>query len=245
MAKFTTARKKRGARRSYPKRRTKARGGGRKYARKTGFSGAELKFRELKFSGTLPKTPTDLTGAEVDPATVLCLNGVATGSDPNTRIGLKITTKKISIRGTISVPPSLSAAGGTNPPIEQPQVRMFVYCDKQANLEQSQTEQVFDPTIAGLPQNAFRLLANSSRFQVIKDQLFTIPRQGGVDTALYGYGPASKAFNWNFSLNQVTNFNGTGGDIGNVASKAYHIGAFANQAGIKLEYTSRHRYSDF
>jgi len=76
----------------------KARSLGLKNARTGGLLGVETKYFDVSFSGTVSNS-TDCSGAEIDPATILCLNGVPQGDTASSRDGFKIAMKSIQIEG--------------------------------------------------------------------------------------------------------------------------------------------------
>lgn len=80
----------------------KARSLGLKNARTGGLLGVETKYFDISLILTALTTPTDASGGEIDPATILCLNGVPQGDTASSRDGFKIAMKSIQIEGRIA-----------------------------------------------------------------------------------------------------------------------------------------------
>lgn len=82
----------------------RARSIGVKNARTGGLLGVETKYFDTSLVGSTVASPTDASGAELDPATILCLNGVPQGNTATTRDGQKIAMKSVQIEGRIWLP---------------------------------------------------------------------------------------------------------------------------------------------
>jgi len=79
----------------------RARSLGVKNVRTGGLLGVETKYLDTSLAATVIASPTDASGGEVDPATILCLNGVPQGDTASSRDGFKIAMKSIQVEGKI------------------------------------------------------------------------------------------------------------------------------------------------
>lgn len=214
-----------------------------------GFSGLELKFFDTSLVATAISAVAAYTGAEMDPATVLCLNAMTTGTGPNARLGRHIQMKSIQIKLQVK---RISAESDTGP---QPDVYVYValVLDKQTNKAQLSSEQVFTNVPANTTLNAqpFINMENTDRFRVLKHKMLkmsvTTAQQNEGAVNLFANGALVKNFTWNCNLrNMKVLFDGVDdpATIANIQDKSLHIVAFATQAtNCQLSYQSRLRFT--
>ncbi len=98
------------------------------------------------------------------------INGIPQGTDQSERIGRKITLKSINMHYEVSLP----AVNGAASPDGGDVVRMIVYLDKQCNGAASTSADIL---AGGADHQAFRALANTSRYIVFMDKFIDINRK--------------------------------------------------------------------
>jgi len=82
---------------------SRARRIGVKNARTGGLLGVETKYFDTNLANAGIAAPTDASGGEIDPATILCLNGVPQGDTASSRDGFKIAMKSIQVEGSLYI----------------------------------------------------------------------------------------------------------------------------------------------
>lgn len=194
-----------------------------------GFLGKEVKFVDYGRNGSV----TNGTFSLVDPTTS-CLNAVAQGSGESERIGRKITSRSLHIRGSLAL---------GSPTAQSQRVRVIVFKDCQTNGATTVGTSVIDGAVGVSPViNSFRNLENLSRFTILKDKTFILRPDIAFDgTAIVGNAP-DLSFIWNFNLTGEVSFDGPTADISDITDNAYHIMAASEAGGVSLIYTSRFRY---
>lgn len=213
--------------------------------RSAGFLGIETKFFDSSLATTLT-APTDCTGGEVDPGTLLCLTCPAQGDGESNRDGKQICMKYLEINGRITTDGVEAVVGfpsGTE---------VYVACvlDTQTNAAQLNSEDVFKNTLASAatataPQ---RNLLFGKRFRILKQGLFNLSMAPVTQQAANDYSMASvcKSFKWFIPLKMMkVNFNsGTTSVIANVIDNSVHLIAFANQTTTvpRISYNARLRF---
>lgn len=188
--------------------------------------------------GELKSIDVTLVGEPISQtAHVALLNGVATGTDYNARIGRQTKMKSIYLRVTFEYR-TLSGAIGDF-------IRMLVIYDRQPNGVALTAANVLQGGSYIDPIN----LDNRDRFSVIADKMMTFnPVQ--YSTALpSGGNPANKHVKIYKKMNLTTQYSGTGATVGSIQTgSVYIILLGANYAAgnemIRTDYYSRIRFVD-
>lgn len=207
----------------------------------------ETKYFDTSYAAVTLTAPTDCTGAEHDPTTILCLNGVPQGDTQSSRDGFMISQKSIFLNGTIT-----AAAQVDQTAIDHvPTVFVALVLDTQTNLAQLNSEDVFSNPSGngGLATAPLRNMSYTSRFKVLKSKIVRIP----VPMASWdgtNIEQAGITVNWSMScpLNGlITKFTAgtTTGYIGTVVDNSLHVVAFVNyntSLTCQLNYNARLRF---
>ena len=204
-------------------------------ARTGGFMGMEIKFVDYDYNATCSTT---WAGAEADPATPSCLNGISQGDGESNRDGRGCTLTSVHIRGRLVLPKDQDeAAAGKDCQL----ARIVVVQDKQTNGAQLNAEDVMvDGTN---PVHTFRNLANSSRFNVLWDETFELHYQSAShDGTNIDYDGVCIPFKWNRKLSVPVLHNGTGGTVSTITNNSIHVIAVSTSAAVSLVYESRVRF---
>ncbi len=247
--------RRRRARRAAPFRRRKAALARRRIPRRRairtlnprsgGFLGIETKFLDANVTSRQITNDT-WTGAEQDPTTLDCLNGVAQGDGESNRDGRNYAIRSVHIRGWVDVAATESSLG----PFGDALVRIALVLDTQTNATQLSAETVFTGTSA---ISAFRDLQNIKRFKVLKEKMILLPitqanmNEGAVN--LFANGGVKRMFKINHIFNTplIVNTSGTTNVVGVITDNSLHIIATQESASIqddqvKLTYNSRVRF---
>jgi len=215
---------------------------------RAGLAEVELKFRDHVYSGAVV-APTDASGAEADPATFLCLNGVAQGDGPSEREGRSITQHSIMLRGAVGIGPTTSA---TYTALEPPTIFIAVVLDTQSNLLQEASEDVFiNPSgTAEAAPYPFRAMGYSKRFRVLKTKRITFNGMGqvGITGPVYTQPYQQKPFEMYIKLRGLKSTftpGTTSGNITTLTDNSIHVIAYANKVDLTptLLYNSRLRFT--
>jgi len=152
---------------------------------------SELKVNDISVGSGLPQTAA---------AGFLLLNGIASGTDYNTRVGRQAWIKSIDYRVRVYPGATTNQPGGY--------IRWAIVCDEQPNGTQPAWTDIW----ASSGINDFGNLNNRDRFRIIRDKFVTI---GGVDMSATGAGlngNQDRFYKGRAKPNVgVTTFNGTGG----------------------------------
>ncbi len=191
--------------------------------------------RELKFFDNV-KGSTNLATAGV----ILddSINEIVQGVTESNRIGRKCTIRSVNIHGFWSYPTTQTVANMDN------RFRILVYWDKQANGATAAVTDVLESASV----DSFRNLANSGRFRVLYDRVFTITVAGGMQTAAGTPNAIPIIRTWTLfkSCNIPIEFSAATGAIGEIRSN--NIGVLGLCSGAaelpSVGYTSRLRFSD-
>lgn len=187
------------------------------------------------FRGRGPELKTiDVTAfaAFATAGAVALLNGVATGSDYNTRVGRKIRMKSLLFKFS----PYINAAVPNGDVI-----RVMIVYDNQSNAAA--------PTVANILQQAQWdspiNLDNRDRFKVIVDKFLPIDAfnyaAGAITTG--SFTPAT--INEYRKLNMDSQFSGTGATIASInTGSVYLLTISQNGSGVGYYYNSRIRFLD-
>lgn len=110
----------------------------RRNLRTAGYVGIEKKFYDTGYNAAIV-APTDATGGEADPATVLTVSAPAQGDGEQNRDGKKIVAKYLEIKGTVRAAATINQTVGP----QRTQVFVAVVLDTQTNAAQLNSEDVF------------------------------------------------------------------------------------------------------
>lgn len=209
----------------------------------------EKKFLDNSLVNTALATSTSYTGAELDPATTLCLTAPAQGDGGSNRDGRQIIGKSVHIRGQIYMLPNEDEI--LNPPIAN-HVHIAVVLDTQTNNAQLNSEDVYTNPAADASVNTFPLrnMNFAKRFKILREQEFVFENRNYDRSGANVYGGAgrSASFDWFIPLNDLKiNFNSTTtGVIGNVLDNSIHVVGITNATGVggapTISYVSRFRF---
>lgn len=119
--------------------------------------GAELKFHDFTFSHVNVSATGTITPT---------LNAIAQGTTESQRIGRKCTVKSIHTKFNIKI----SEEAGQSTPKDGDILRIILYVDKQCNGQTALVTDILERT----NYLSFRNLANSGRFNVLSDKMYTL-----------------------------------------------------------------------
>lgn len=133
------------------------------------------------------------------------LNIIAQGTTQSTRIGRKVTVKKVQFHGYIYLPVN------TNPNLMHEQVRMIWFIDKQANGAMPAVTQILDTDDV----DSFYNLANIDRFVIVKDKVYSLqsPSHSVLAGPVYATGETSIYIKMNKKCNVDIYWDSTTGAI--------------------------------
>lgn len=225
---------------------------GVKNLRTGGLLGVEVKYFDSSKTGGVIPAPTDASGGEFDPATVLCLNGVPQGDTASSRDGMKIAMKSIYINGMIySIPQATQSAADS-----VPFVYLALVLDTQTNGGTAtglDSEAVFTNPSGNslLAASPLRNMSNTERFKVLKTLRIRLPvpamaNDTGATGGLVQSG-LSVPFEMSVNLKGLqTKFTigTTSGYVGTIVDNSLHLIAFTNNTGFapNIYYNSRLRF---
>jgi len=215
-----------------------------------GMIGVELKYFDETFSGPIVSSAT-AAGGQCPPSVTECIFCPIVGDGPSNRDGRKVRLKSIQIRGRI-VSDGFAAAGLH--PSRPPVVVGYLIKDTQCNGVLADSDIIFENTIGGsdATQLSFRDLATSSRFKILKKQIWhfnNIPfttNNTNPPTAFYVRG-FEKDFEWNINEEEDIDFAlnaGSANTVANLTRVNYIPVFFTNNATgtTSLVYASRCRF---
>lgn len=219
--------------------------------RSAGLLGVELKYLDAPKAATALTAPTDASGGEMDPSSVVtgCLSAPAQGDGPTNRDGSKIVMKRIYVTGTILVGAQAAQAAADI----VPSILICLVLDKQTNGQQLNSEDVFvnQNASANTATNPQRNMSFTNRFEVLKTVQFMLPQPYAFNDAATtaAQGGISKPFKLKKSFGleglrvQFTT-GGTTADVANVIDNSLHIIAFCSSANLapSIQYNSRMRF---
>lgn len=118
---------------------------------------------------------------------------------------------------------------------------MIVYLDKQANGAAAVVTDVLETASI----DSFRNLANSGRFQVLKDRVVTLNATGGnFGSGGYGSFLYGQSIKWNKGkMNVPLEFSSTVGTLTELRSNNLGIMFISENGLIQISYTSRLRFT--
>lgn len=205
-----------------------------------GFSGLEVKFFDSSITNANPSVAVDMSGGEVDPVTVACLNAMTQGNGASQRLGRHISMRSISVRGRVSLP---QVEAETFPP-GNVHVLIVLVLDKQTNASQMSSEDVFVNESASVNTNAsvFRNMQHTDRFTVLATRKMIIEphivNEGAVNA--FAHGQEEKTFSMHVKLrNKKVLFADAGGTVSNIQDNSLHMLFFANDNALNIDYNAR------
>lgn len=214
-----------------------------------GYVGLEKKFFDTERSIAIT-APSDATGGEADPTTLLCLNCPAQGDGESQRDGRQINMTSIQVKGMVSIAAQADQTAGD----VIPDIMIALVLDKQTNGAQLNSEDVYEnPSgFATLASQPFRNLENTQRFRVLKTVHVTAAELAGAIQPVYdgtnieqqgATVPFSmyvnlKGMKVNFLSGQTTSV------IDAIADNSLHVIAYASNTSATpfLLYNSRLRF---
>jgi len=163
---------------------------------------------------------------------VLLLNGVATGTDYNTRVGRKVLMKSMNFKLSTYI----NSACGTGETI-----RVMIIYDTQANGAAPTVANILQTAAWDAPMN----LDNRDRFKVLYDKFKSVGAYnftaGAITTGDF-FSPLFKVYK---KINLDVNFSGTGATIGSIATgSVYLLTISMNGSGVGYYINSRIRFVD-
>lgn len=217
---------------SYKKRKTFVPGKDRQTGYYGRFSGvnAELKFHD----GTIIATGVATTGNITSP---LCI--IAQGTTESQRIGRKCTVKAIYMKYAVKLPEV--SVNLTPPPPDE--VRVILYLDKQCNGTAATPGDILEQ----VDVRGFRNLANSGRFVLLHDKMYTMNYQTQSFEGTTNYCASGKLLvNHSFykKVNIPIEYSGTNGVLTEMRSNNIGCLLISNAGQIDFESRFRLRYSD-
>lgn len=182
----------------------------------TGLFNARARGQEKKFIDT----NVVYNAWNVNRSYIVLLNGVATGTDYNTRIGREVTMKSYYLRMFITDATNIQ------------QVRCMLVYDKQPAGVLPAITDILQYNNANSPNN----LNNRDRFVIVSDKVYTTSPQGTEIRFVKKYK----------KLRTVTTYNNTGNGIADIATGALYFVAvaFNNVATTTLDGYARVRFVD-
>jgi len=218
-------------------------------ARTGGLLGVEVKFLDAPKTATALTAPTDASGGEHDPSSIVtgCLSAPAQGDGPTNRDGARIAIKSIYVNGVLSIAPQADQTGADTAGI----VFIALVLDTQTNAAQLNSEDVFTnqnaaANTAACPQ---RNMSFTKRFQVLKTKTIRLPQPtltyDGTNIEQTGYHIPWK-LKKRFPEGVKVQFTATSttADVANVVDNSLHIIAYTSSAALApfIAYNSRMRF---
>jgi len=129
-----------------------------------GLLSVERKYFDTFLTASALVAPADASGGELNPATILCLNGVPSGDGATNRDGMEISMQQLEIKGIVNIPVASVIAGDA-----APTVLLSVVLDTQTNATDINSEDVYtNPGASALASSPLRKMENRKRFRVLK-----------------------------------------------------------------------------
>jgi len=182
----------------------------------TGLYNARASGVEVKFSDIAIGPVTTLNTA----ASMVCLNGIATGTDYNQRIGREIVLRSNLTRINVVV-----GANNTNTI-----VRCILFMDMQANGAVATVTQLLQATNVYSPLN----LNNRDRFKVIWDKQYAL-------NSTTNYNIFEK---WYAKIKKSCTYTGTSDQISSISTGALYMLVYCNDDTTVVNYYNRLRFTD-
>lgn len=214
-----------------------------------GLLGLEYKFYDTSLVASALTSPTDCSGGEHDPATVLCLSAPAQGSSEIQRVGRSIRICRLDVVGNCAIPETSAKTSLT----DMPNIFIAIVLDTQTNGAQLNSEDVYKNTAAEatLATRIYRNMSNTSRFRVLAQKLIRFQDLSATNNTTTGSITQHGCFMpWQFHLkmNLPVKFSvgGTSAGVASVEDNSLHLIAFTNSTAYlpEISYNARIRYSD-
>lgn len=199
----------------------------------------------LRYTGPRPEQKfLDLTLLDAEISTtasvISSLNLMAQGLTGDTRIGRKITVRKLHVRFELFLPQIVKAVATKTSDI----VRVMFFIDKQTNGVATAGSDILKDNTDYL---SFRLLSNQGRFEILYDKFHELNYKTlGVDQdpSEFTQIAVSKFYKFSKKLSVPIEFSGISGAITEVRSNNIGILAISRGATAVLTSKVRLRFSD-
>jgi len=204
----------------------------------------ETKYFDTGTDSIVIPAPADATGGEMDPSTILCLNGVPQGDTASSRDGFKIAMKSIQIEGQIYVPQQTNQTAADGIPF----IMIALVLDTQTNGAQLNSEDVFAAPADFISATALRNMSYTERFKVLKKKIVRIPQLSMTyDGTNIEQAGAYVPFSMFVKLGGLqTKFQSgtTTGYVGTIVDNSLHLIAFSSTISVptQMVYNARLRY---
>lgn len=197
------------------------------YRPRANVSPGELKFHEV----------TVAAGAAATAGTIVTdsLVKIAQGLTESTRVGRKVTVRKVSVRGSFVLPDTNVQGDATD------KIRYIMYLDKQANGATATVANILNTANV----DSFLALENKNRFWVLYDKTEDMAAQAGSwDGSSDRYTQQIKHFEFHKKCNIPIEYSSTAGAITEIRS--YNLGVLAiSERGVTtIDSITRIRFTD-
>lgn len=163
---------------------------------------------------------------------VLLLNGVATGTDYNTRVGRKILMKALNFKLSCYI--NSACPNGDI-------IRCMIVYDSQANGAAPTVANILQTAAWDSPMN----LDNRDRFSVLYDKYRSVPAYNYAAGAITTGDFNSPMFKVYKTLSHDVNFSGTGATVASIATGSVYLLTISfNGSGVGYYVNSRTRFVD-
>lgn len=199
------------------------------YGRYSGVN-AELKFHDSQINATSVSTSGAITST-------LCV--IAQGTSESERIGRKCTIRSMHFRYAVKLPEI--SANLTPPPPDE--LRVIIYLDKQCNGAAAVPGDILEQ----VDVRGFRNLANSGRFVLLHDKMFTMNYETQSFEGTTNYCASGKKLvnhGFNKKVNIPIEYNSTTGGLSEIRSNNIGCLLVSDQGVTDFECRFRLRYSD-
>lgn len=205
----------------------------------------ERKYFDTYITAATIASAANMTGGEVDQATVLNLCSPEVGTAPNQRVGRVIKLKSVHVEGRVRLASDISAAG------IPPSYGVFIALvwDKQTNGAQLNSEDVFTNVSATVTNNScpFRNINYGHRFIVLREEHYSPDPQFNYAAGSYPVAGWSVPFKFFYKFPKggiPVTFQGTGGTVSSILDNSLHMVAFCTNTGPLIDYNARVRFTD-
>lgn len=207
----------------------------RGYVATTGFYGRYTgPAAEMKFFDTVEAAAT---GAVAGTISIGSVNIVPQDDTQSGRIGRKITIKRLQVRGQLVLPATTVAADTTD------KIRVMFIQDMQTNGA--------SPTVATILEtadiNSYLNMANSSRFKVLSDKIYTLnATAGGAPTGTPSFGSVTRNYAIYKKCNIIIEYDNSAATGAIATQRTNNILCMCISLNAKVTHacTVRIRYSD-
>ncbi len=206
----------------------------------------ENKFLDMSRVAIALTEPSNATGGEVSPTTLLCLNAMAQGDTASSRDGHVIVMTSIHITGVIKQAPIDSVAIGE----ESPKGVVYLVMDTQTNGAQLDSENVFHnqgATVA-LCDHPVRDLTFGRRFVILKKWRFNFAGkevytgEDATSTTVNRIG-SSIGFEMHRKFRIPVRYNDGSATVASIVDNSLHLISWcAGQNQTTLSYNARLRF---